>query len=121
MPCIGAHYTKTSLVVRFDPAAPSELLFDGTAPDSRIVGLSYLVLHPGSAPDGFAGPNDVWHQHSSNGGLCIGAGGVVVGNEATTPAECAAAWRCEGRARGALDGPRLGRPGLGVRLGDLRR
>ncbi len=89
VPCIGAHYTKTSLVVKFDPSAPSELLFDGTSPDSKIVGLSFLVISPSGPPDGFAGPNDVWHQHNTNGGLCIGAGGVVVGNEATTPAECA--------------------------------
>jgi hypothetical protein len=88
VPCIGAHYTKMSLVGRFDPAAPSELLFDGTNPDSRIVGLSYLVLHPGGPPEGFAGPNDVWHQHNSNGGLCINGSGVVVGNESTSPKEC---------------------------------
>jgi len=89
VPCIGAHYTKVSLVGKFDPAAPSELLFDGTNPDSKVVGLSYLVMHDG-APDGFAGPNDIWHQHNANGGLCIGAGGVVVGNEATSPKACAA-------------------------------
>ena len=89
VPCIGAHYTNISLVPRFDPAAPSELLFDGTSPDSKIVGLSYLVLNPGGAPEGFAGPNDVWHQHNTNGGLCL-QGAVVVGNEKTTRAECAA-------------------------------
>jgi hypothetical protein len=88
VPCIGAHYTNVPLAVRFDPAAPSELLYDGTAADARIVGLSYLVWHPGGAPDGFAGPNDRWHQHTFNGGLCIDAGGVVVGAEDTTQAEC---------------------------------
>ena len=71
VPCIGAHYTNIGLVPGFDPAKPSELLFDGTAPDSKIVGLSYLTLHPGGAPDGFAGPNDHWHQHNANGGLCF--------------------------------------------------
>lgn len=90
VPCIGAHYTNTGLAVRFDPAAPSELLYDGTAPTSRIVGLSYLVYHPGGAPDGFAGPNDVWHQHNFNGGLCIDRSGVVVGAESTTKAQCEA-------------------------------
>lgn len=88
VPCIGAHYTNVGLVAKFDPAAPSELLYDGTTPDAKIVGLSYLVVHPGGAPEGFAGPNDVWHQHNSNGGLCLNATGVVVGNEKTTPAEC---------------------------------
>src|SRR6476646_572514 len=46
VPCIGAHYTNTGLVARFDPAAPSELLYDGTAPDAKIVGLSFLIFHP---------------------------------------------------------------------------
>ena len=90
VPCIGAHYTNAALVGRFDPAAPSELLFDGTNPDSKIVGLSYLIFNRGGPPAGFAGPNDMWHQHNSNGGLCLNRQGVVVGNEATTKADCAA-------------------------------
>jgi len=89
VPCIGAHYTNFRRVLAFDPAAPSELLFDGTAPTSRLVGLSYLVYHPGGAPEGFAGPNDRWHQHNANGGLCI-AGTVVIGSESSTPVGCAA-------------------------------
>jgi hypothetical protein len=89
VPCIGAHYTNISKVGQFDPAQPSELLYDGTNPDSKIVGLSFLVLHPGGAPDGFAGPNDHWHQHNANGGLCL-KGGLVVGGEDTSKADCEA-------------------------------
>ena len=89
LPCIGAHYTNTRLAVRFDPARPSELLYDGTNPDSKIVGLSFLVWHPNGPPEGFAGPNDSWHQHIFNGGLCL-KGGVVVGAEALSVEECAA-------------------------------
>jgi len=89
VPCIGAHYTNFGLAGQFDPSAPSELLFDGTRPDSKIVGLSYLVFHPGGAPDGFAGPNDHWHQHNSNGGLCV-KGTVVVGPEEFSPEQCTA-------------------------------
>jgi hypothetical protein len=90
VPCIGAHYTNIGLVGGFDPAKPSELLYEGTAPDSKIVGLSYLVFHPGGAPDGFAGPNDHWHQHNGNGGLCFSTtSGIVIGSEATTPEDCA--------------------------------
>jgi hypothetical protein len=89
IPCIGAHYTKLALIARFDPAAPSELLYDGTQPTSKIVGLSYLVYHPGGAPEGFAGPNDRWHQHNANGGLCFNRDGVVVAGEETTPQQCA--------------------------------
>jgi hypothetical protein len=90
VPCIGAHYTNVDLAGRFDPAAPSELLFDGTQPDSKIIGLSYLVWHPGGAPDGFAGPNDHWHQHNANGGLCFAASGIVIGGEDTSVADCTA-------------------------------
>ena len=90
VPCIGAHYTNEAYAGSFDPSHPSELLYDGTAPDSKIVGLSYLVNHPNGPPPGFAGPNDHWHQHNANGGLCL-KGGYVVGGEADTPAQCAAA------------------------------
>jgi hypothetical protein len=90
VPCIGAHYTNTALAAKFDINAPSELLFDGTKPDSKIVGLSYLVFHPGGAPDGFAGPNDHWHQHNFNGGLCLNPSGVVIGAESTSKAQCEA-------------------------------
>jgi hypothetical protein len=89
VPCIGAHYTNVPLAAKFDPAAPSELLYDGTTEDARIVGLSFLVYNPGGAPEGFAGPNDHWHQHNANGGLCM-KGAVVVGGEAMTEDECAA-------------------------------
>ena len=89
IPCIGAHYTNARLVISFDPAKPSELLFDGTNPDSKLVGLSYLVFHLGGAPEGFAGANDVWHQHNSNGGLCS-KGGLVIGGEAMSAEDCTA-------------------------------
>ena len=89
VPCIGAHYTNIAYVGKFDPANPSELLYDGTNPDSKLVGLSYLVLHPGGPPDGFAGPNDRWHQHNVNGGLCFGPGGVI-GGEAMSVDDCKA-------------------------------
>ena len=88
VPCIGAHYTNISMVTRFDPSEPSELLYDGTEPNSKIVGLSYLVLHHGGPPPGFSGPNDYWHQHNANGGLCL-KGALVVGDESTSPQQCA--------------------------------
>ena len=88
VPCIGAHFTNLGLVDQFNPAEPSELLYDGTTPNSHIVGLSYLVWHPDGPPPGFAGPNDVWHQHNANGGLCL-RGNTVVGGEAMSPKTCA--------------------------------
>jgi hypothetical protein len=88
LPCIGAHYTNTRYIGAFDPLHPSELLFDGTTPDAKIVGLSYLVYNKGGAPEGFAGPNDSWHTHSANGGLCIK--GIVIGGESMSKEECEA-------------------------------
>lgn len=83
--CIGAHYIKTSIVDRtFDPASPEMLLYDSTKPDGRIVGLSYYVISDSTAPEGFAGPNDLWHQHI---GLCVKYG-VVIGPERWSKARC---------------------------------
>ena len=42
------------------------LIYDGTSPTSKIVGLMYYSM--GEAPEGFAGPNDHWHRHSN---VCI--------------------------------------------------
>ena len=91
VPCIGAHYTNTALAISFDPSHPSELLYDGDTPDAKIVGLSYLVYHHNGPPPGFAGPNDRWHQHNANGGLCMsGTSGQVIAGEESTRAQCAA-------------------------------
>ena len=89
VPCIGAHYLNAAYLGSFDPAHPAMLLYSGTTPDAKIVGVSYAVLSGAAPPAGFAGPNDIWHQHNLNGGLCI-RDGVVVGAESTSPAECAA-------------------------------
>ena len=88
VPCIAAHYIKSSALTNpFDPAQPEIVLYDGTDPDSKIVGLSYLQFASKEAPpEGFAGANDPWHVHEQ---LCIGSGGVV-GDESTTDEECAA-------------------------------
>ncbi|MGH9216367.1 MAG: hypothetical protein ACRDZS_08935 [Acidimicrobiales bacterium] len=88
VPCIAAHYLNSSVLDgTFDPTMPEILLFDGTDPDSHIVGLSYLVFtDPDSPPAGFAGDNDPWHIHRQ---LCIGAGGVV-GDENTSDEQCEA-------------------------------
>jgi hypothetical protein len=86
VPCIAAHYLNSRLLDgTFDPANPEILLFDGTAPDSRIVGLSYLQFTgPDVEPEGFAGGNDPWHVHRQ---LCLGGGGVL-GDENATDEEC---------------------------------
>jgi hypothetical protein len=86
VPCIAAHYINGSVLDgTFDPANPEILLFEGTAPDSGIVGLSYLQFTgPDVEPEGFAGGNDPWHVHRQ---LCLGGGGVL-GDENATDEEC---------------------------------
>ena len=59
------------------------LLFNGTEPDSELVGLSYATIGP-EPPEGFVGPNDSWHAHP---GLCM-LGGLVVGIDGTPKELC---------------------------------
>jgi hypothetical protein len=89
VPCIGAHYINNRYLGSFDTAHPAMLLYDGTDPGSKIVGLSYAQLSGNKTPEGFAGRNDLWHRHNLNGGLCIREG-VVVGAESISQADCAA-------------------------------
>lgn len=85
-PKLGAKYIKLGLIdSAFDVAAPEMLLYDGTDPASKIVGLSYYVRST-DAPEGFAGSHDHWHRHL---GLCIDPRQVlVVGGSNTTDEEC---------------------------------
>jgi hypothetical protein len=64
-PGSGAHYVGGPMTGggTFDPNAVQALIYDGTSPTSKIVGLMYYAM--GNAPEGFAGPNDHWHRHSS--------------------------------------------------------
>ena len=87
LPCIGAHWIKPSLMDdTFDVNEPEMLLYDRSDTDGEMVGLSYWArTGKDNPPEGFAGPNDLWHQHI---GLCVSDEGVV-GNEETTKEECA--------------------------------
>lgn len=64
-PGSGAHYIGGPLTGSgpFDPTAAQSLIYDGTHPNSQIVGLMYFGMGD-VAPEGFAGPNDHWHRHS---------------------------------------------------------
>ncbi len=100
VPGIAAHYMNFGLVdSEFHLDEPEMLLFDGTDPESRIVGLSYYVRLDGTAEptQGFVGDNDTYHRHF---GLCIGAGGVI-GDSTTTEEECASRG---GRKSNGVDG-----------------
>jgi hypothetical protein len=67
-PGSGAHYIGGAMTGggTFDANAAQSLIYDGTSPTSKIVGLMYYAM--GDAPQGFAGPNDHWHRHSH---VCI--------------------------------------------------
>jgi hypothetical protein len=77
LPGIGAHYLHTGRLLDgvFDPARPEMLLYSGNGDDARVVGVSYLAVgderHP---PEGFAGPNDLFHFHPD---LCMVAGMAI--------------------------------------------
>lgn len=45
---------------------PLAWIYDGTKPDSPVAGLFYSALIEN--PQGFAGPNDVWHKHHN---ICL--------------------------------------------------
>ena len=81
---VGVHWVDWTLIdAPFDPARPAMLLFDERDGRDRLAGFSYWVRTP--APDGFAGSNDVWHQHTN---LCI-VNGWVDREMSATPDDCA--------------------------------
>ena len=87
-PGAGAHYIGGGGFGAFDPARPTALIYDGTSPTSQIVGLMYTG-GAATAPEGFAGPNDHWHRHSS---VCMKGADVLFPTDSDVTAEqCAAA------------------------------
>jgi hypothetical protein len=89
VPGIAAHFMNFGLVDgTFDITQPEMILYDGTDPDSQVIGLSYYIRLDGNAEptQGFTGDNDHYHRHL---GLCVGPGGVI-GDSTTTDEECEA-------------------------------
>ena len=71
---IGTHFVRWSQIAQpFDPGGPAMLLFDERREPPALVGYSYALQSP-TQPEGFAGGNDAWHQHT---GLCVANGWVV--------------------------------------------
>jgi hypothetical protein len=74
-PGLGAHYVRANaaalnadgLMDTADLLSPMSLIFDGTEPTSRIAGFMYYSASA-TEPEGFAGPNDVWHYHTN---VCV--------------------------------------------------
>ncbi|MEX2256329.1 MAG: hypothetical protein WEC34_12885 [Acidimicrobiia bacterium] len=77
-PGSGAHYISYSGISGegpIDVEKVNSFIYEGTNPESRIVGLMY---YSNSNAEGFAGPNDHWHRHSN---VCVkfaGATGIEV-------------------------------------------
>ena len=71
---------------------PGSLIYDGTAPDSKIVGLMYLGGGD-TAPEGFAGPNDHWHRHSN---VCLKFGSGEVSRSRSRPTPTSREKMCRG-------------------------
>jgi hypothetical protein len=89
LPGIGTHWVNWTLVDQpFDPARPAMLLFDQSPlHDTRLAGFSYWVRSV-DPPEGFAGPNDVWHRHS---GLCF-VNGWDVRENVPAASDCEGQW-----------------------------
>lgn len=60
---IGVAYARPGCCTTFDPATPNILLYDGTDPGSRLVGLAWGV--DGAEPAGFVGDLDEWTEVGS--------------------------------------------------------
>jgi len=85
---IGSHWVLwPQLAKPFDPSNPTMVLFDESKQPAQLVGFSYWLQSP-TRPEGFAGPNDHWHQHQ---GLCV-VNGWVDRERATGPDVCAGAY-----------------------------
>jgi hypothetical protein len=84
-PGSGAHLVAVSAAGlsgsgTINPDQVNSLIYDGTSPTSKIIGLMYYAM--GSSPEGFAGPNDHWHRHSN---VCINY--TAVGIDVPFPAD----------------------------------
>jgi hypothetical protein len=85
---VGTHWVRWPQVAApFDPAEPSMILFDERVEPARLVAYVYWMQSP-AEPEGFAGPNDEWHQHT---GLCI-VNGWTLREEAGSPEQCPGAY-----------------------------
>jgi hypothetical protein len=105
-PGLGAHYMEP-----FNPASLTGgtasgtgaitdtqllhpmLVFNGVTPDAPLIGFMYMTMGAQAIPEGFAGPNDIWHYHNN---VCIafGAGGIETplgADREITPEQCSAA------------------------------
>jgi hypothetical protein len=73
VPGLGVHYSGSysmnadGVMDPEDVQAPT-LIFDGLESDAPLAGFMYMAYGTDAEPEGFAGPNDMWHYHTA---LCI--------------------------------------------------
>jgi hypothetical protein len=72
-PGLGTHYGKgggtlVGATITDDNVLNPMLIFDGTDQDSKLAGFMYIAFGTAGVPEGFAGPNDIWHYHTN---ICI--------------------------------------------------
>lgn len=76
-PGLGTHYSQRAGIDtdgQIDPATEilkPLLIFDGVEPESPLAGFMYYVHGGDAAPEGFAGPNDIWHHHENRTGKSV--------------------------------------------------
>jgi hypothetical protein len=81
VPGLGAHYIKASVaalnvdgvVDATDADSPMSIIYDGVTPDAKVAGFMYYAMTK-DVPEGFAGPNDIWHFHTN---VCLKYGSVI--------------------------------------------
>jgi hypothetical protein len=96
-PGVGAHYQMMGIEAlkginpdgTVNPLYPASWIYASTADGAPVVGVMYVAMTP-NAPQGFAGPNDHWHQHSN---VCVQfQGGQIrvpfAADQNVTPQEC---------------------------------
>jgi hypothetical protein len=72
-PGLGTHYGKgagtlTGPVIDDENVLKPMLIYDGSVPESKLVGFMYIAFSSKGVPEGFAGSNDTWHFHTN---VCI--------------------------------------------------
>jgi hypothetical protein len=74
-PGLGIHYSAPgAYLANGEGSIPSAglptpmLIFDGVGRDAPLAGFMYLDYKSKDVPQGFAGPNDIWHYHQR---VCI--------------------------------------------------
>ncbi len=91
---LGTHHTRGSVIptetdpsVEFDPSKPNFLIYGGFEGDAPLMGVAYTYLGPGLPPEGYAGGNDWWHEHTT---ICMaGRDKILAGAETISDEACA--------------------------------